>query len=136
MIRAARASDLRDKDCKSPSRTLSEGELDRVLREISGTRAHLFEFTASHSRLLVHCRPAEDAKKLPRYSILFLGMQRCEASVHFMVIGAKINKVGEGGIDGSHLVFESNGGETMITSSDILIIIQDDEELLQIIGDA
>ncbi|MEM7603489.1 MAG: hypothetical protein AAF357_19010 [Verrucomicrobiota bacterium] len=130
MIRAARATDLRDDACESPSSVLIGAELDRVLREISGTRARLYEYNPTLSRLHIQFIPPEGSE-LRQYNILFVGTERCEASIHFTVTDARFTTV-EDGIDGSRVILESNQGETRITSTDALLIIQDDSEPLDI----
>ncbi len=131
MIRAARATDLRDDSCESPSWILTQEDLDRVLRELSGTRARFYEFCATHSRLHIRFNPQDREPNVPRYDLLFIGTVRCEVSTHFTVTGAMFTSV-EDGIDGSHTTFECNGGETKISASDVLLIVQDDETLLDL----
>jgi len=110
---------------------IKDQELAKVLREITGTRARVFEFSATHSRLHLRFDPQDRDSSLPRYDILFIGTERMEASVHFTVLAPEMS-THEAGIDGSHITFESNGGEILISSSDTLIIYQDDKALLDL----
>jgi hypothetical protein len=75
--------------------------------------------------------PQERDSKIPRYDILFIGTERCEVSVHFTVTEARFTTF-EDGIDGSLVTFECNGGETLITASDALVIFQNDSSLLDL----